>query len=790
MPAPVIHRYQPHGAARTLFEYRGPEVLLSGPAGCVAGETELWDPLAKRGRRIDKLHQLNERPWVQTLAGPILAEVPFLKGVADLYRVRLADGQSCVVTADHMFLSAAGWSRVADLAPGSGVLCGLPAGVHHCSETGVDSLADYLSCSGSCDPLLPRGSVVGLFSEPSQSDALAHNRDSSPQSVLASRVERNRFYQLFGHRSMPGSLVQRLVEPLGAIQSRVLAIMAAVCQSVSGRLAPDSWSFLPLHQSHRALRLLQPLRLLSHVVSRMPRLSCAVAMLIGLLLGSEPRVQSGAVEHAARLCQPSRRSWAVSLLAGLSRGSACGDAHMQDVDQRVYGGPSCSHYRSHWVAVANICYERTDFYYDLHVPGEEHYLADGMWSHNSGKSMACLFKIHMIALRNPGMRGLIVRKTLASLGSTGLVTFREHVLTESLRAGVVSFYGGSSQEAAAYRYSNGSVIVVGGLDRPTRIMSSDYDICFIQEATELQEDDWELLTTRLRNHRVGFQQLLADCNPSTPTHWLKKRCDRGATLMLESRHEDNPILFRDGAMTERGRDYMSRLDALSGVRYLRLRKGIWAAAEGMIFEDWDPAVHLIDRFEIPDSWIRHWVCDFGFTNPFVLQRWAIDPDGRAYRYGEQYMTRRLVEDHARTVLNIVTNANGRWAEPRPQTVICDTDAEDRATLERHLGLSTIAATKAVDGGIQAVAARLKVAGDSRPRMFLLRDSLHERDQELVDAGKPTCTEEEIPGYVWAEPSGASKIRERPRKVDDHGADCLRYLCAELDGGTRPRVRWL
>src|SRR5690606_17532622 len=75
----------------------------------------------------------------------------------------------------------------------------------------------------------------------------------------------------------------------------------------------------------------------------------------------------------------------------------------------------------------------------------------------TGKSRACLEKIHLMALLNPGMRGLIVRKTLASLGSTALATWREHVVPEALQTGEIEFYGGSAEEPPQYRYRNGSV---------------------------------------------------------------------------------------------------------------------------------------------------------------------------------------------------------------------------------------------------------------------------------------------------------------------------------------------
>lgn len=408
----------------------------------------------------------------------------------------------------------------------------------------------------------------------------------------------------------------------------------------------------------------------------------------------------------------------------------------------------------------------------------------------TGKSRAALEKLHMMMLLNPGARGLIVRKTLVSLTSTGLVTWREHVVPEALRTGEVVWYGGSMSEPAAYQYRNGSTVVVGGMDKSTKIMSSEYDVIFVQEATELTENDWEALTTRLRNGRIRFQQLIADCNPSTPTHWLKVRANAGRTLMLESRHEDNPVLFDDtGAATDQGRDYMAKLDALSGVRYLRLRRGIWAAAEGLVYEEWDPAVHLIERFKIPEEWTRYWSIDFGYTNPFVCQWWAEDPDGRLYLYRELYRTQRLVADHAKDILWNVTRRDGSWREPHPRAIICDHDAEGRATLERELGLGTTAAHKSVTDGIQAVQRRIRVAEDGKPRIFVFRDAAVERDQALADAGKPTCTSEEIVGYIWDNAEGKPP-KEVPLKQDDHGADAMRYIVAKMDLKGVTRVRWI
>lgn len=411
----------------------------------------------------------------------------------------------------------------------------------------------------------------------------------------------------------------------------------------------------------------------------------------------------------------------------------------------------------------------------------------------TGKSRACLEKIHLMALMNPGMRGLICRKTASTLSSTALVTWRRFVVSEALLAGDVHYYGGSAQEPASYRYRNGSVIAIGGLDAVSKIMSSEYDVVYVQEATELTENEWESITSRLRNWQISFQQLIADCNPAQPTHWLKIRCDTGRTTIFPTTHEDNPLLFDgDGDITERGADYISKLDNLTGVRYQRLRLGKWAAAEGVIYDEFNYDVHVIERlptsnepldaFGVPLSWRRHWGVDFGFVNPFVLQCWAEDGDGRLYMYREIYRTHTTVDVHARTILGIVA-PQGRWLEPKPSSLVCDHDAEGRAVLERELGMSTQPAHKSVLEGIEAVQVRLRDPGDGRPRLFLVRGALVHQDPELADSGKPSCTIEEVTGYVWS-----NKKKEEPNKADDHGCDAMRYVVADRDFGIRAIYR--
>lgn len=431
----------------------------------------------------------------------------------------------------------------------------------------------------------------------------------------------------------------------------------------------------------------------------------------------------------------------------------------------------------------------------------------------TGKSRACLEKIYLVCLMTPNVRALILRKTLRSLGSTALVTWRNYVVKEALATGEVVYYGGSSQEAPQYRFRNGSTVTIGGLDNPTRIMSSEYDIVYVQEATEITIEDIDFIKTRLRNWRTSFQQLIMDCNPAGDKHPLKLRCNEGITRLIESRHEDNPRLFNvDGTKTPQGEKYIGILDKLTGVRHKRLRLGLWVSAEGIVFEEFDPAIHVLqwaldnegNPLPLPKDWPRYWVIDFGYVNPFVWKCYAQGPDGELYMYREIYMTQRTVNEHAAQILDIVSplrtkdyydhlNREKRtrewreWIEPEPAAVICDHDAEGRKTFENVTGIGTIPAIKHVHDGIDLHKARLqvdKVTGFAQ--FYVMADALVERDQDLATNLLPTCTVDEYPAYAWKVTTDGRK-QDEPVKKDDHGIDCDRYMTMHLDYKGKARV---
>jgi PBSX family phage terminase large subunit len=389
----------------------------------------------------------------------------------------------------------------------------------------------------------------------------------------------------------------------------------------------------------------------------------------------------------------------------------------------------------------------------------------------TGKTLAALYKMHRAAILYPGMRGLICRKTRESCTQSVLKTYEHKILSRAWYSALAQ--GCQPRVRQSYVYPNGSEIVVGGLDKPSKVMSTEFDLILVNQAEETLESDWESLSSRLRNGKMPYQQMLGDCNPDAPTHWIQQRARNGSLELLESRHEDNPEYWDGSSWTAAGELYMARLERLTGVRFLRLRKGIWAGVEGQIYDEWDEAVHVVDMDSIPAEWPRFRGIDFGFTNPFVCQWWAQDPDGRLYLYRELYGPSRIVTDWAREISRHSEGERIEWTT-------ADWDAEDRATLE-SCGISTIPAQKSVKPGIEAVELRLRKSGDGKPRLFCLRGCTVERDARLIDAKKPASTVEEIPGYIWAPALPNRAPKEEPRKVDDHGCDCLRYVVAEVDG---------
>lgn len=394
--------------------------------------------------------------------------------------------------------------------------------------------------------------------------------------------------------------------------------------------------------------------------------------------------------------------------------------------------------------------------------------------YETGKTYAALNKLHALLCLFPKSRALMVRRTYKSLINSAGVTYEQKVLPvpPTHPRSPIKKFGGEHPEF--YQYPNSSRLVVGGMDKPDKFLSAEYDFIYINQAEELRLDDWEKLVGRAtgRAGNAPYSQIFGDCNPDAPTHWIRQRAQ---IRLLESRHEDNPALYDAdrGEWTEQGKRTIAILDGLTGLRYKRGRRGLWVAAEGQVYE-YDPAIHLLPpTFRIPRHWRRIRAIDFGYSNPFACLWLAIDPDGRLYLYRQLYMTKRTVRHHAQQIKALSTGE-------RIEATVADHDAEDRATLAEN-GIDTIAADKRIKVGIEKVEDRLKKAGDGRPRLFIVDDSLVEVDEELRSTYRPFRIEDEFAEYVYPTAVSGKPVKELPVDINNHALDALRYGVMYVDG---------
>lgn len=387
----------------------------------------------------------------------------------------------------------------------------------------------------------------------------------------------------------------------------------------------------------------------------------------------------------------------------------------------------------------------------------------------TGKTRGLLEKGLLAAMKYPGARVLLIRKSRASMSETVLQTFEDHVLPEPC------LWKGEASRGFREKYTlpNGSEIITGGMDHTLKIMSSEYDLILAFESTEFAEGDIELLTTRLSNGRMPYQQIILDCNPAGPNHWILKRVESGRMVRFPSTHKDNPRWWNGKDWTPEGLAYLAGLESLTGARKQRLMYGKWVSAEGIVYTEFDAHTHIIDAMPAGwESWPKYRAIDFGFNDPFVCL-WGAVCDDAVYIYREWYRSGMIVEDHAAKIKAL---SAGEVYE----STFADHDREDRETLHRH-GVNTIPAVKDIDTGINEVKARLTPGTNGRPRLFILRTALVEVDHNLADKHRPTGIIEEMDCYSWKQHRDGNS-KDEPIDKDNHAVDACRYLCMGLGGG--------
>jgi phage terminase large subunit len=342
----------------------------------------------------------------------------------------------------------------------------------------------------------------------------------------------------------------------------------------------------------------------------------------------------------------------------------------------------------------------------------------------------------------------MVRKTQEDLTASAVVTYRERVLASG-EWGVVPF-GGSKFKPAAFGYPNGSQILVGGLDKADKVMSRDYDLIYVNETWEIDEDAWQKLTTRV--NRPGkimpYNQVFGDTNPQGPGHWIYKRCHKdGKATMLWSVHQDNPMLWDHAAndWTDTGRLYLSTLDSLSGHLRARLLQGIWTAADGAVYPGFNRPQNV--RRVDCEGWATILGLDVGTNNPTAL--------GTVRFAGDRIHLERELYVKGWGADQIIDETERRYHETGALYVVVDPSAAGIIVALQRRGVKCRKAVNDVTEGILAVTSAL-------PNLTIDPDCIH--------------TIEEHEGYHY--PIGNS-TKDAPVKEDDHTCDMLRYVVVDL-----------
>jgi PBSX family phage terminase large subunit len=300
---------------------------------------------------------------------------------------------------------------------------------------------------------------------------------------------------------------------------------------------------------------------------------------------------------------------------------------------------------------------------------------------------------------------------------------------------------------------------------------------YVDEVSTVPESFWSMLLSRLS---LDGAKLFGTSNPDSPAHWLMRDYLDRASLWLD--HAGN-VLRSDGdekldlarfsfRLADNPHLSAAYVAALSrefvGLWRKRFIEGLWVAAEGAIFDMWDPDTMIADILPPVTNWIACGV-DHGTANPFHAVVLGLGADRCLYivsewRYDSRQARRQLTDveysQRMRAWLEQVRlpaskSHDGTWMQGvRPHYVVVDPSAASfRAQLHQD-GMPSVAANNDVLDGIMTVSS-LMTAG----KLKVSRDC-------------PALTSE-LPSYVWDD-KAAAVGEDKPVKIADHGIDASRY----------------
>ena len=401
----------------------------------------------------------------------------------------------------------------------------------------------------------------------------------------------------------------------------------------------------------------------------------------------------------------------------------------------------------------------------------------------TSKTFTILPAIHMICMMQPGTKVAIARAEKTTLYSTLIPSFRK-VLKDGLKNCEIFDVLGGERRPQEIFYKNGSHVLFTGADND-KIFGGEFSIVYLNELRLLDDVTYSDIAARLRGggYRNGAGKecylLVSDTNPGGPTSWIKNRESNDQLILIPTNLEDNPMYYQNGEWTPEGIEYKQVLlesYGTSGWQYDRYVRGLWVAAENIVWPEYDPKEHEIEfEFEdIPKNWKWFGSADYGYNHPAVYQLWARSPDHKqAWMFKEIYRTG--LTDHR--LAEQIKILHGKYGLTKVHDIQGDSAGDGNQTLQ-DAELPAVDANKDILYGVDAVRQWFRGVGDRKVR-FNKNSLSHEPDRNQIDRGKPTKTVEEFAEYSYKplEKQTSGTYRDDlpdKQKGDDDGCDATRY----------------
>ena len=402
----------------------------------------------------------------------------------------------------------------------------------------------------------------------------------------------------------------------------------------------------------------------------------------------------------------------------------------------------------------------------------------------TGKTHRNLRKWLALHFMFKGLRSCIARRYSTDLTDTVRYDIREDLLRFPLDHPLspVKQQGGLTRFDRLF--INEGECRLGGIDRPSGILGSQYDLVLISELSEWDEEHYQMLKTRCSGSSAVWRdsngyplfQMLCDTNPDEmDNHFMYHREKQGLMEFVQFDFKDNPAFYRQNRWSKVGKTVVDELDrSLTGMYHDKYFKGMRVSKEGAVF-NLKPC-HLVDTlpWENNEKKLKDYNIyigmDFGMAAPSTII-WLAQHKGTSdmLLYKEWRATNTDSIEIARLVKKHTTDLELKQLKTR----IIDNDANVQSILRKH-GVSTKLAKKGPDSimmGLGLINHCLHLTEKGQQGGLKLYTGLRiNSDPEIIRRKLAKDTIAEMKHLVY-------KDDKEKTEGDDHGVDPLRYILA-------------